>query len=304
MTVYRLAYVVPTKDRPNDMRTLLTSICQQTRLPDQIVVVDGSDPDIKPVVDAFPDLSITYVREFPPSLARQRNAGMACLQDDIDIAGYLDDDIELLPDATEKMMAFWETAPQDVGGAVFSIICEEGGSSRLARLFNLEEAVVGGMSNGGVERAIHPFDRNVETRWLNGGSTLWRRDVIREFDFDEWFIGHGYLEDVDYSFRVGMKWRLYAVADAKCYHHHHPITLDKQFAFGRQQVVNRIYFTQKMGCFSKWGTTRDLTAHILLNLTSTWHERSTAGLRRFAGNIAGLIAVVAGRKKSFGEIWK
>jgi len=300
----KLAYVVPTKDRPNDMRILLTSIRAQTRLPDQIVVVDGSDPDIRPVLEAFADLPITYVRVFPPSLARQRNAGMARLRDDIDVAGYLDDDIELMPDATAAMAAFWESAPADVGGAAFSIICQAGGSSRLARLFNFEEPVVGGISNGGVERAIHPFHETVETRWLNGGSTMWRRQVIRDFAFDEWFEGHGYLEDVEYSFRVGRIWRLFAVATAKCYHHHRPINLNRQFAFGRQQVVNRIYFTRKMGCFPFWATARDLTGHMLLNFTASWHEKSTAGLRRFLGNLAGLAALATGRTRSFGETWK
>ena len=40
MTV-KLAYVVPTKDRPDDLRKLLESLAAQTRAPDQIVIVDG-----------------------------------------------------------------------------------------------------------------------------------------------------------------------------------------------------------------------------------------------------------------------
>jgi len=114
----KIAYVVPTKDRPDDLHVLFKSLQKQTKQPDQIIIVDGSDPDIKYVCDDYLDLDITYVREFPPSLARQRNAGMAALNDEITVAGYLDDDLELEPDATEKMISFWENAEDDVGGGL------------------------------------------------------------------------------------------------------------------------------------------------------------------------------------------
>jgi glycosyltransferase involved in cell wall biosynthesis len=71
----RIAFVVPTKDRPDDLRKMLASLAQQTRRPDQVIVVDGSDPEVRRVVDEAHSLDVEYVREFPPSLARQRNAG-------------------------------------------------------------------------------------------------------------------------------------------------------------------------------------------------------------------------------------
>src|SRR5712691_8256306 len=102
----KLAFVVPTKDRPDDLRRMLASLRAQTRPPDQLIVVDGSDPDVHDVVAEFSDLKADYVRVFPPSLARQRNAGMQQLRTDIALAGYLDDDVVLEPDAIEKMLAY------------------------------------------------------------------------------------------------------------------------------------------------------------------------------------------------------
>lgn len=104
----RLAIVIPTKDRPDDLRKLLDSLRSQSRRPDQVIVVDGSNPDVSHVVAEFRELPLDYVRVYPPSLARQRNAGMARLAGDITLAGYLDDDIVLERDAVEAMMRFWE----------------------------------------------------------------------------------------------------------------------------------------------------------------------------------------------------
>ena len=42
----RMAYVIPPKDRPDDMQILLVSLQRQTRGVEQIIVVDGSDPAI------------------------------------------------------------------------------------------------------------------------------------------------------------------------------------------------------------------------------------------------------------------
>ena len=123
-----LAYVVPTMNRPEDLGKLLRSLERQTRKPEQIIVVDGSDEDktVDGLVAQFDSLPLEYVRVFPPSLARQRNAGMAKLRDDIEVAGYLDDDLILDDDATERMAAFWEAAAPDTGGAAFNITNQPG----------------------------------------------------------------------------------------------------------------------------------------------------------------------------------
>ena len=74
-TPHRIAFVVPTKDRPEDLRRMLASLAAQSRKADQIVVVDGSEPPVRHVVEEFPGIGIEYVRVFPPSLAQQRNGG-------------------------------------------------------------------------------------------------------------------------------------------------------------------------------------------------------------------------------------
>jgi glycosyltransferase involved in cell wall biosynthesis len=103
----RLCFIVPTKDRPFEIERLFNSISIQEALPSQILVVDGGEPGIKDLVEKFPQLSIDYIHVLPPGLTRQRNAGLNAVRQDIDLVGFLDDDIVLEPHCIKNMLDFW-----------------------------------------------------------------------------------------------------------------------------------------------------------------------------------------------------
>jgi glycosyltransferase involved in cell wall biosynthesis len=303
----KLAYVVPTLNRPDDLGNLLDSLQAQTRLPAQIVIVDGGDEDntVRHVVERYPELPLEYVREFPPSLARQRNAGMARVSDDVIAAGYLDDDLILEEDATERMNAFWCTAGADVGGAAFNIVNQPGVSSGFFnRLFLLNGRRPGAMLPSGWPSQIPAISQTVETDWLFGGATMWRREVIDTFDYDEWFVGHGYGEDVDFSFRVSRSWRLFVVANARVLHMTRPIRLSSQYTLGRQQVINRYYFIRKSGCFPRAAVAWAMFGQFIGNISASLIRLDSAGLRRFLGNVCGLSEVLRGRVDQITNYYK
>ncbi|HBT41713.1 MAG TPA: glycosyltransferase [Rhodospirillaceae bacterium] len=304
-TAVKLAYVVPTKDRPDDLGKLLESIRRQTRMPDQLIIVDGSAPDVRHVVDRFADLPITYVREMPPSLARQRNAGMAALSDDITVAGYLDDDIVMEPDATEKMLEFWEDAATDVGGAAFSIINQpQIIRESVLKFFLMHGSKPGKVMPSGFAAFIPYVTKTIQTEWLYGGATVWRREVIDEISFDEWYDGYGYLEDLDYSYRVSRRWKLFVTGDARVWHFSGQKSLDKQYELGRQQTFNRIYFVRKMKTFSRLATAWALSGLVFMALLAFLRYRDRPRYRRIVGNLHGIVAALSGREKSFAGHWK
>jgi len=301
----KLAYIIPTKDRPNDMQKLLGSIRLQTIKPNQIIVVDGSKPDIKDVVDEFNDLHISYLRVFPPSLTKQRNAGVAAIDEKISLAGFLDDDLELKPDATEKMLSFWDTAEKKTGGAGFSIINQPVAfSNQLSSLFNIDHPEPGRVLKSGFQSQIPPLSETVETDWIYGGATIWRRSVIDEFSYDDWYIGHGYLEDVDFSYRVKQAYKLYIVGDAGVHHYTRPVRGTAEYMIGKQQVLNRFYFVKKIGHFSTLAFAWALFGQLLFNLISSLRQLNTAGLKRASGNIIGLLTLLANKNQQVGGFYK
>lgn len=293
---HKIAFVVPTMNRPFEIRRMLQSIAGQTALPYEIVIVDGSTTPIEDVVSEFPSLSLKYVRVFPPSLSKQRNAGMAVVSPGVTLAGYLDDDLVMEDRSIESMLSFWETAGDDIGGAAFNIVTD-----RLPRgmflksLFYVDGFRRGAVLRSGYQSMIGSVRKDIEVDWLFGGATVWRREVTQTFDYDEWFQGTGYLEDVDFSYRVSRQYRLMVLAAARVQHLSPPVKQRRDYLMGKWQAINRMYFVRKHPEFSRrlyyWATFGLFLANIAEGIVTFNH-----GLfLRAVGNIVGLAKVTSGR---------
>lgn len=303
----RLAFVVPTRNRRADLWRMLSSIRSGSTWPQQIVVVDGGDEGqtVSEVESDFADLGVEYLRVFPPSLARQRNAGMARLAPAITLAGYLDDDLVLDPQAVAAMLAFWEDAGPGVGGAAFNITnVEAQDRNRFKDLFLLEHHHRGIVRRSGYHSMICPVERTTYTDWLFGGATVWRRAVVHAFPYDEWFTGTGFLEDVDYSFTVSRQFRLAVVADARVEHLSPPIRPDRQYLVGQWQIINRMYFVRKHRQLSPWLCLWALVGQAIVNVAKACLRHDRSGWDRFRGNLAGFRSLLSGRLEQVGGIMK
>jgi glycosyltransferase involved in cell wall biosynthesis len=303
----KLAFVVPTKDRQDDLRRMLASLVAQTCSIDQIIVVDGSAPDIRSVIDEFPALGIDYVRVFPPSLAKQRNAGMQKLRPDITLAGYLDDDVVLEPDAIEKILAYWDSASGDLGGTVFNITNTAPPTwARIKSLCWLDSPTAGCVLPSGCTSILGHQTSNIDTDWLCGGATIWKREVIDRYAYDEWFQGTGYLEDVDYSFNVRGQYRLALVANAKLAHYSYPIRPDRHVLLGRWQITNRLYLVRKYRSRGLSPAKAWIASFALLGLHLAQALLRLDGLsfKRARGNLMGIADELLGRASSRGGFLK
>jgi GT2 family glycosyltransferase len=296
----KIAFVVPTRNRSNDLRTMLTSLATQSVSCAQCVIVDSSDEPISSVLRDFPNLSLDYVRVMPPSLAAQRNAGMRCLHHKITLAGYLDDDIVLLEGALEAMLEFWERAPSNVGGSRFQIM---GVARRTPRLFNqiflLDSPIIGKVLPSGFVSQLDPISEDTFVDWLSGGATIWRRAVIEQYLYDEWFLGTGYLEDVEYSYTVAQKYKLAVVAGAKVLHNSPPTRLDRYQLLGRWEVVNRLYFVRKHRSLSMFLCWYALVGLFLLTLGLAFSGRP-GQWARVKGQMQGSVAALQCRENREG----
>ena len=291
---HKIAFIVPTMDREKDLRVMLGSLAKQSHQPDQIVVVDGSYVKIQHMIDEFPSLKIDYVRVFPPSLSKQKNAGVERVNDDITLVGYLDDDLELYPDAIEKMINFWNKAPNEYGGAAFAITNASRRVGSVRKLFNMDSDKPGSVLSSGFVSMLENPEKECDVDWLNGGVTVWRRSVVNKFKYDEWFQGSGYMEDIDFSFNIRDKYKLRLLHNAKTKHHHHPIRGDRYILLGKWQIVNRFYFVNKykkrgMSIYQAWKTSFIL---IIINLASGIVRLDLNRLRQFFGNILGIFHII------------
>lgn len=294
---HKIAFIVPTRNRIELLTELLQSIQEQTVKPDQVLVVDGSDRSIEPDIKDHMSSGISYLRVVPPSLTKQRNAGIKALDNDITLVGYLDDDIVLETDAVESLLTFWETCPDDIGGTSFNITNNPARNpitKLITRLFLIESGTLGNVLRSGFNMGVYPLEKDTYAQWLCGGATIWRREILDEYKYDEWYRGWAYHEDVDFSFTVSQKYRLVVLYGARVEHNPPPYNPSKNKSLGKMAVINRYHFVKKNSQLSVplfyWSTIGEITIHLLQSL---W-ERNMNGIRLAMGNISGLINIING----------
>jgi GT2 family glycosyltransferase len=284
---------------------MLRSVQVQAVRPEQIIIVDGGEDRVDGVVDEFAGLNLEYIRVYPPSLSKQRNAGMERVHPSTTLAGYLDDDLVLEDGALESMLSFWEVAPEEVGGAAFNIVTDRRPhGTGFKSFFLLDDSQRGVVLRSGYQTMICPVEKTTYTQWLFGGATIWRSNVIDEFSYDEWYYGTGYGEDLDYSYRVGKKYKLAVVGDARVQHFSPPIRKEINFVLGKWQMINRMYFVKKNQDLSVPLCYWALSGQVLVNSAKALAKRDRALFMRVLGNILGMTRVVRGRLDRIGGIYK
>jgi len=88
-----VSVVIPTKDRPHKIPTTIASLQTQEYLPAEIIVVHTGTPEVKRLVDGFPN--IVGVEQTEGGIAHARNLGIDHASGDI--VAFTDDDCILPP---------------------------------------------------------------------------------------------------------------------------------------------------------------------------------------------------------------
>ncbi|MDD5439158.1 MAG: glycosyltransferase [Candidatus Omnitrophica bacterium] len=243
----KIAVIIPTKDRPEELGRLLESIRSQDAGPCEVIVVDGGRVPAEGVVNGFSgSLTIRYVRQVPASLTAQRNAGIRCLGNEATLAAFFDDDIVLEQGCLRNMLSFWEKASGSIGAAAFNNITEEFAMPSLGqRIFLVNAAMPGRVLRSGFQSRPYPVPHDIRVQWLPGYAMIFRREVFGSFLFDEKFAGYARYEDVDFSYRVGRSYTMFVVRDAKVRHCNRPEDISFSFSLGKMEIVNRFYFVRK-----------------------------------------------------------
>jgi glycosyltransferase involved in cell wall biosynthesis len=299
---HKLTIVVPTKDRPNQLRRMLESLGLQSSLPDQVVVVASGSEESREVVNQFSSLNIQYIHLSRAGTSWQRNAGLKVVDPASTLVGFLDDDIVLEPDALEAMLAFWEEAPADVGGAGFNfrdiLVPETERKWKLRPIIWLYNAFMlrnerkGRVLRSGFPTPIFPVSENTYTDWLEA-LFVFRKEVTERFQFDDFFAGYSYLEQVDFSYTVSRKYKLCVVCDARMTHYSDHIR--NSYLLGKMQVINRIHFVRKHEELSSPRCYFTLMLHMFFNVAVGVLLRDMGYFKRAWGNCVGLCQVAVGR---------
>jgi len=278
----------------NEEEGIVQILSRMPSFVDEVIVVDGGSGSVEAFCRSVRAFPVRHVRGLPPSASRQRNLGLETAPPDAGLIGFLDDDVVVGESALEKILAFFEGADGRIGGAAFNMLNHPPVAWPRAKLSPYTEAAGlysrsrGAVSPAGFQTMIGQTWSTVYVHWLPTGASVWRKEVFGRFRFDEWFEGYSYLEDLDFSYRVGKAFRLAVVAEAGYYHLPAASGRGNDFEFGRREVLNRVHFVRKNPELSVGKCYLALASRLLMSLGLALRERDFHHVQRAWGNVIGL----------------
>jgi glycosyltransferase involved in cell wall biosynthesis len=290
-----MVFIIATKDRPRELRRLLQSIERQSVMPEQIIVVDSGTVRAEEIIREFPKLPFSYIYSLPPSASRQRNEGLAAISGSAEYIGFIDDDAVFEKNSFQEMNQFWSKALPLVGGASFNLVNHPPlmvaslKTHAFVERLGFYSSRRGAVLPSGFQTMIGTVDKDTWVDWLPSGAVLWRKTILDQYRFDEWYKGYSYLEDLDFSYTVGRSHQLFVVAGARYYHIPGSSGRGGDYEFGKKEVKHRLYFVRKNPELSEGKCRQALVLRLLISLLMFVRTGSPAFLKRAMGNFIGLI---------------
>ncbi|MCX8038144.1 MAG: glycosyltransferase [Candidatus Sumerlaeia bacterium] len=251
----RLSVVICTKDRPESLAQTLETLWRQTRLPDELVIVDDGRlaPELVATITAAASMRgvrFSYCNKSDrPGLARSRKAGIA--QSSGDIILFLDDDVLLDANYIAGIMKVYESdADHRIGGVegVLQGLRYHPLQMLLLRFFGMDSPRREGQI---LKNFIGVLVRNIpaptDVQWLTGCNMSYRREALDGVEIPTDLEGWSAGEDRALSWQVGRRWHLVATPDARLVHCKAPTARLSARQTGFQEVYyNYLHFRRFM----------------------------------------------------------
>lgn len=250
MTPSQVSIIICTRNRVGDTLACVRSIRQQSAPPGEIVIIDSGEPSdvATEAAAAAAPIPVRHVAS-APGLPLQRMAGVRESKGELLL--FLDDDVELEPNHLEALLAALGESGANTGGVQGTYIERQRPgvvTTLLRHLFLLptqDQWSDGRLRRSGASAHILTPARLTRVETLRGGDMLFRRAVFERFAFDTRLEGYGYMEDIDFTYRVSRAWPLYHTPAARLVHHGSPASRQSQERLFRQMVRNASYLHGK-----------------------------------------------------------
>jgi GT2 family glycosyltransferase len=298
----KLSVIIPTRNRRDDLIACLKTLACQSRLPDNVIIVDASTDlcgDEEQVYTiAVQPIPLRYVPAQRAGLTSQRNQGLTLLDHDITHVLFLDDDVMLADWYCEALLTMFDEKPDaaGIGGWITNPQLPPFGRAFFwfLRMFLIYGGTPGKVLPSGfntpmfVVQPQSPF----QTECLEGGNMCISLEHARDLRFDERyerFAGYAYAEDMDFTYELRKHGTLWVMPLAQMEHKVSPASRSRELRFGICQVFNRAFFVRKhfgLSVYHWLCFLWSMVGIILLNIAMIGRGRS---VERLIGNVIGLL---------------
>lgn len=277
----RLAVIFATLGRAEILRSVLDHIDSQTRRADLVIVSAVSPADTLEAEHSPVRPEILYGSK---GLCAQRNRALAAVRGKADIILFLDDDFVPANDYFAELIALFEREPL-LAGATGRVIAD---GVKTAG-YRFDEAL------RFLAEDVRPAPASHHCVALYGCNMAIRASLGADMTFDERLPFYGWLEDVDFTFRLGQRGPMMNSNRLTGVHLANKQGRTSGVRFGYSQVANPIYMLRK-GSIPKRLMFEQVFKNVLANAVRSFRpERYVDRRGRLRGNILGFRDLLTAR---------
>jgi GT2 family glycosyltransferase len=258
--------------RPISLLNLLLSIKEQTRYPNEIIVIDGStnnETEVNLRQSTFENLHYFQVSKEGRGLTKQRNFGLTKVSPETEVVCFLDDDTVLEPNYFEEIIDVFQSDTTVTGVAGVAIneirwtkkqpghryskykyyefegyVYPEGLRNVLRNVLGLQSKLGPGKMpeySHGRTCGFPLTDKIYEVDLLIGMSFSFRKNVFDKIQFSHYFEGYGLYEDADFSIRAQQFGKNVITTKAQLLHYHDLSGRPNKYEYGKMVTRNGWY---------------------------------------------------------------
>lgn len=253
MFTKRTTLIIPTRNRINLLKNILTQLKILKVIFNEIVVVDSSDKNERNnLVNICSQFRVKLLFT-KASSSLQRNVGLKYKNHKNTFVMFLDDDVIFYKNTFLEMnntLKKYQQNPNIVGFCFNQVsneypnLLDRIKSSDLVKKMNLYSNIPGQITKSGWHTKILNVKKDTLADWAFTTASIYKSKNIKNKFFNISFGEYSYLEDLDFSLNVTQKKKKIVISSKARFKH--PINIDRSsFLFGKVEVVNRYTIVRK-----------------------------------------------------------
>lgn len=280
----RLAVIIPTLGRKEQLARLLAYLGGQTRLPDEVILSAPDSTHVElPASYPFPVSPVFG----PKGLAAQRNSALATSLACFDVITFFDDDFVPSANYLEQVEKAFEE--HDNWAVVMGNVVRDGASNAGLTWQDAEAALREADGEGADEPSV------VDHVGAYGCNMSLRSSLVGDLRFDERLVLYGWQEDIDFTSQMRSRGRVVCVTSIKGVHLGIKTGRVSGERFGYSQVANPIYLIRKGSVPASFALPL-MFRNIAANLAKSLRPEPYVDRRgRLRGNMLAILHVAMGR---------
>ncbi|MCI4626322.1 MAG: glycosyltransferase [Candidatus Magnetoovum sp. WYHC-5] len=254
--MFKTSVIIPTYNRPVDLKNCIESLLKQTVRPTEIIVVDDGNLEELPLASQCKEANINYIyyKKDKPGLTESRNRGIKLSHGDIIF--FFDDDVILYDSYIEETLKVYKEDKTGAIGGVGGMITNQKpvtmihGIRRILEMFFLVTGKEGKVLPSGFctnfGSTLFPIKKITGVDFLSGGVSSFRKEVFNEFTFDtDTYLNYGLGEDKDFTYRVSNKYKLIFNPAAKVLHMEATSMRPEHFKKSKMMIISNYVFFKR-----------------------------------------------------------